>query len=158
MSEIYNNDTITRHRFQLRKLAKVYNERPSPILVACIIAIYTFSGGHIRWSPYSVATCLALWSGWTDRPILLPTIKRTNDRGGRTAWKHDAFNNTVERRRHCDKCSIKIPPTSFVTLVKSKILFITYQRVIRTKQISIRQQNFQLNKSLKQIPREKTNN
>jgi len=32
MSKIYNNDKITRHRIQWRKLARVYNERPSPII------------------------------------------------------------------------------------------------------------------------------
>ena len=42
-----NNEEITRHRLHLRKLARVENERPSPILVACVKAIYTFSGGRI---------------------------------------------------------------------------------------------------------------
>jgi len=32
--------------------------RIRPLLVACIITIYTFSGGHIRWSPYLLATRL----------------------------------------------------------------------------------------------------
>jgi len=42
MSKIYNNDKITRHRIQWHKLARVKNERPSPIISSLRYKLYNY--------------------------------------------------------------------------------------------------------------------
>jgi len=48
MSKIYNKDKITWHRLQWRRLARVRMNDLCLLIVACVITIYTYSGGHIH--------------------------------------------------------------------------------------------------------------